>query len=151
MEQFFPNGFASYLIGGVLVGLGVSIIFVITGVRAGASGVLTAIFGAFSERESFASLKDQRGWRVAFTVGLIGGALAVTLLTTDIVQSPTTLGPWRMAVGGLLVGFGTRMARGCTSGHGICGLSSLEGRSLVHVLTFMGVAMLVAHLVRGLS
>jgi uncharacterized membrane protein YedE/YeeE len=144
MEQFFPDGIWHYLIGGLIIGVGVSAIFIITGVRAGASGVFTAAIGYVSAYPYFARFRDERTWRVLFSIGLILGAALFTVIWSEpfITEIPV----WRLAVGGLLVGFGTRLARGCTSGHGICGMSSLSPISLVHVITFMAVAIVVANL-----
>ena len=150
MDEIFPNGVTHYLLGGALIGVGVSLIFATTGVRAGASGVLTAAFSWGSKRAAFQQYAPQRNWRVVFSLGLILGALVISV-TTQLEQSPTQVPLWKLGVGGLLVGLGTRSAKGCTSGHGICGLSSMSPHSLVHVLTFMGVAMITANLLRSLS
>jgi uncharacterized membrane protein YedE/YeeE len=84
-------------------------------------------------------------WRVAFVAGLLLGPLAYTLLaggpSVNVLASPPAI-----LVGGLLVGFGTRMGSGCTSGHGLCGLARLSRRSVAATATFFGVAMLTVYL-----
>ena len=150
MEELFPNGMTNYLVGGTLIGIGVSLVFLTTGTRAGASGILTAVFSWGSRRSTFEEFAPERRWRTLFSFGLITGALLITV-TTSLEQAPTEVALWRLALGGVLVGFGTRTARGCTSGHGVCGLSSLNSASLLHVLTFMGVAMITARAIRSFS
>ncbi len=149
MAEFFPNGVWTYITGGALIGVGVAFIFVVTGVRAGASGVLTAALGYLSASPFIQSFRSERAWRLAFSAGLVVGGCAVALSWTAVTSEaagfePTGVDVWRLAVGGFLVGMGTRFARGCTSGHGICGLSSLNRSSLIHVIVFMGVAIVVA-------
>lgn len=149
MDDLFPRGLWPYVLGGISIGLGVALIFVLTGIRAGVSGVLSSSLAFVSRRPAFARFREERGWRALFTLGLVLGGAAVALSSGGV--APTDNPLWRLAVGGFLVGLGTRFARGCTSGHGICGLSSLDRNSLVHVLTFMGVAILTAKLIEGLS
>ena len=89
-------------------------------------------------------MDDSRTWRVVFAAGLIGGALAFTLVFRGGEPFVTSVQPWRLVLGGFLVGLGTRLSRGCTSGHGICGLASWSRASLGAVLTFMAVGIAVA-------
>lgn len=142
MEALFPRGVLPYLSGGLLIGAGVALIFIFTGVRAGASGVLTSTFSWFSRRPIFEALRAERAWRGMFTLGLLLGAALWTFGFSE--PDRTTVEPLRLLLGGFLVGVGTRAARGCTSGHGICGLSSLSRDSLGHVCLFMGVAIVTA-------
>ena len=144
--DLFPNGWTSYLLGGVLVGTGVGLIFLLTGLRAGASSVFTTTWSWLSRFEYFSrgEFKAARSWRLVFTLGLIGGAALFVVLQASDQDFVTAVAPWRLALGGLFVGFGTRLSRGCTSGHGICGLAAGSRPSLLAVLVFMGVAILVA-------
>lgn len=149
MDEFFPRGFIPYLVGGALIGTGVVLIFWFTGIRAGASGVLTSVWSWASDRPTFAEYRGERNWRLVFTLALIVGAALVTLLYQTPFSTDVTW--WRLAIGGFLVGLGTRMARGCTSGHGICGLSSLSLPSLLHVVTFMGIAIATAQVLERVA
>ncbi len=145
MDEYFPRGIWPYLTGGLLVGVGVTLIFVFNGVRAGASGVFTAALGYLSKHPYFDRFRGERTWRTLFSVGLLLGAAVFTVSIGE--RFVTEVAPWRLALGGFLVGVGTRTARGCTSGHGICGLSSMSSASLAHVITFMAVAILTANVV----
>ena len=108
------------------------------GQTAGISGILArAVVG------------PERGWRLAFLAGLILPGLAVArtgrqALTTGLGETPL----WLLAISGLIVGLGTGIGNGCTSGHGICGLASFSRRSLLAVLTFMAVAAITVLVVR---
>ena len=107
----------------------------VTGISGIASSALTA------PKESL--------WRYAFLLGLVGGGLLfVRLLGTTSVGVTTT--PW-LVVAGLLVGFGTVLAGGCTSGHGVCGLGRRSPRSLIATLTFMAAGMATVAVIRALS
>jgi uncharacterized membrane protein YedE/YeeE len=147
----FPNGIAHYLTGGLILGTGVAAIFLLSGRIAGASGFFSTTLSWCS---SLTDLRQpgylaSRNWRLAFAVGMILGAAIFTFTWNDGVTFHTTVQPWRLAIGGFLVGLGTRIARGCTSGHGICGLSSLSLPSLAAVMTFMGVAIATAFVARA--
>lgn len=130
------------LAGGALIGLASALLLWMNGRIAGISGILG---GLAAPRRS-----DVR-WRLAFVLGLVvGGLIALQVLPNsiafDIDRSSFTLG-----VAGLLVGFGTRLGGGCTSGHGVCGLSLLSRRSFVSVATFMLVAGITVYLSRALA
>jgi hypothetical protein len=91
---------------------------------------------------------QERNWRLFLAIGLIIGALAYTLTLSPTGLWMTSVQIWRLALGGLLVGFGTRLSQGCTSGHGISGLASLSTTSLYAVIVFMGVAIVTANIVQ---
>ena len=150
--DYFPKGWEHYLYGGLLVGLGTAIIFLLSGIRAGASGFFTTAQSYLSHNAGFREewMLRERGWRTAFALGTIAGAAAYTYLLS---HEPfvTQVQPWRLAVGGVLVGYGTRLSRGCTSGHGICGISGGSRGSMLAVLVFMGVAIATAALVSALG
>lgn len=136
MGDFTPiSGF----VGGLLIGLAVALMLLLNGRAAGISGI---VGGLLTLR-----LRDT-AWRVAFVAGLVLGALAY-LSTTEETTPVRVLATLPVVlVGGLLVGFGTRLGSGCTSGHGICGLAGLSRRSVVATATFFGVAMLTVFLTR---
>ncbi len=128
------------LVGGALIGLSASALLVLTGRVAGISGIVGGLL---------VPRRGEVGWRVAFVGGLLLGGLLVARLVPGSVaprQGPSPL--WLLASAGLLVGFGTQMAGGCTSGHGVCGLSRFSTRSLVAVATFMVTGGLAAYFVR---
>ncbi len=146
MNNFFPNGWAHYLFGGLLIGLGVSLMFVVQGRVVGMSSVFTSTWSYVSKRAHFQQTRftQTRQWRLICALGLILGAFIWFLLLGPATALTTQVSPWRLLLGGLLAGFGARLSNGCTSGHGICGLSSLSGSALVAVLIFMSVAMATA-------
>lgn len=117
-------------IGGLLIGLGAALLLAFNGRIAGISGIFdAAVLGRQGEAVA---------WRWLFLVGLVaGGALA--LLAAPGPTSTLTQSTPLLIVAGVLVGFGTKMANGCTSGHGVCGNARLSARSIVATLVFMGV------------
>ena len=122
------DGWLRAVEGGLLIGCAASLLFWANGRIAGISGVLA---GLILDRRA-----GDAGWRWLFLVGLvIGGALYGLIARNPRV--PLSAGPLVMLVAGLLVGFGTRLGSGCTSGHGICGLARLSKRSLTATLVFM--------------
>jgi len=143
----FPNGVGHYLLGGLLVGLATALIYLGTGIHAGASTFLESTLSYVSNRERFQQFRfvQSRNWRVVFTAGIVLGAAGYTALSGDGWWT-TEVQPWRLFLGGTLVGVGTRVGKGCTSGHGICGVGSLAEASLLNVLTFVLVAAGTAHL-----
>ena len=132
------------LIGGILIGLSATVLLGFNGRIAGISGIVNGAI-AFSKLEI---------WRWLFIVGMLLGGI---LYEYGLAPQPTPSAqftPVAMILGGFLVGVGTRMGSGCTSGHGVCGLGRLSLRSLVAVLTFMITAILTVFIVRhvlGLS
>lgn len=130
------------LAGGALIGLAASVMLLLEGRIAGISGI---VGGLFNPRPG------DIGWRVAFVGGLMLAGLGALWLAPEAIHAEVSRAPWLIAVAGLLVGVGTRLGNGCTSGHGVCGLSRLSPRSAVSVLTFMGVGVLVASIVGRLN
>ena len=135
----------SALVGGGLIGLAAALLWLALGRIAGISGILgQAIRGASG---------PERAWRLLFLLGLpLGAWLAVRLGWAALPSAP----PANLAlaiIGGLLVGFGTRLGSGCTSGHGICGLARLSPRALAATLVFMAAGMasvfVLRHLIGG--
>ena len=130
----------SALMGGMLIGLATAMFVLLNGRIAGISGVLGGL------------LKPVAGdvlWRAAFVAGLIGAPLVYTLVSVvPAVQIDAEYGA--LIAAGLLVGVGTRYGAGCTSGHGVCGLSRLSPRSLVATLVFMGAGFVTVFVLRHL-
>lgn len=135
MAHFTP---LQSLIGGLLIGFSTLLMIRLLGKIAGISGIVGQLWSAGT---------GDRAWRFAFVAGLLVSPLLYALFSPLPETSVVTSTPW-LIVAGLLVGFGSRLGSGCTSGHGVCGLSRLSLRSLVATLTFMGTAMLVVWLLR---
>jgi len=150
--ELFPSGVGHYLAGGVLVGLGVVTIYLATGIVAGASTVLESTLSYVSDVKRFQQPRfvASRDWRLLFVAGTVLGAAAVALVTGEFGWT-TAVQPWRLAVGGVLVGVGTRLGKGCTSGHGVCGVGSLSRTSLVNVATFLAVAIGTAQVLQAVG
>ena len=138
MENFTP---VTALIGGVLIGAASVLLMLANGRIAGISGIAGGLF----------TLKQgDIAWRIAFIAGLIAAPFVDQAITGTLpeVSFPA---PWPLLViGGLLVGFGTQLGSGCTSGHGVCGIARFSKRSLVATVTFMATAVLTVFLVRHL-
>ena len=145
----FPLGWQHYLLGGLFIGAGVAVLFAFTGLIGGMSTVFSSSWSYLVRRPFFqqARFVDSRGWRLVYAAGLILGALTWWLTLSDGTPVTGSLPVWQLVVGGVLVGYGARLGNGCTSGHGICGLGSLQWPSLLAVLTFMATAFLTANLV----
>ena len=141
-----PLGVFPYLVGGVIIGIGVSFIYVLTGIHATQSSFFSTTISFFSKIPYFQqkSYLESRSWRITFAVGVILGAFIYTITLSPDGFFTTSLQWWRLLLGGFLAGFGTRLSQGCTSGHGISGLASLSMASLYAVITFLGVGILTA-------
>lgn len=136
MENFTP---ISALIGGLLIGGAATLTLWANCRIAGISGILS---GVIIPRGSDAL------WRLLFVVGLLAGALSYALVRGQATPLELQVGPGLTVVAGLLVGFGTRLGSGCTSGHGICGLARLSKRSFTATLIFMLVAIITVYIMR---
>jgi len=148
--DFFPNGVLIYAVGGGLLGLGVAVIYLGSGMIAGASTFLDSTLSYFSNLTPLKSYAGSRDWRLAFTLGIVVGA-AVYALFFQTGPWVTQVQWWRLLGGGVLIGVGARLGKGCTSGHGICGVASLSKTSVLNVVTFMLFAIGTAQLVRALG
>lgn len=150
--ELFPNGVFRYAVGGVLIGLGVSVIYLGTGIAAGASTFLESTLSYASRLDRFQQGRfvTSRDWRVVFTLGIVAGAAVYAVAFQDGPWT-TDVQWWRLAGGGVLVGFGTRLGKGCTSGHGVCGVGSVSATSIANVVTFLAVAVGTAQLVAALG
>ncbi|QID19938.1 YeeE/YedE family protein [Nitrogeniibacter mangrovi] len=147
----FPHGVAPYLVGGLLIGLGVAVLYVVTGRQGGASTVFSSTWSWFVATPFFrqAALLDSRRWRLVYAAGFVlGGALYLAL---GLPQEASHLPAWKLALGGVLIGYGARLGGGCTSGHGICGMASLNRGSMLIVATFMATAIATAWIMKGLG
>ncbi|KQT36746.1 YeeE/YedE family protein [Methylophilus sp. Leaf414] len=128
------------LIGGLLIGFSTLLLIRWLGKVAGISSIVGQLWS---------SKPDDRGWRLAFVIGLLVSPLLYQLFS-PLPAMQIEAGLPLLIASGLLVGFGTRLGSGCTSGHGVCGLSRLSLRSLVATLTFMLVAIVVVWVTRHL-
>jgi uncharacterized protein len=149
LATLFPLGWQHYLLGGLLIGAGISLLFAALGLRGGASSVLTTSWSYLARHAYFqqARFVDSRDWRLVYAAGMMAGALVWWLTLGPYLPVPTTVPAWQLLLGGAVAGFGARMAGGCTSGHGICGLAALRLSSLWAVLVFLAAAMISARLV----
>lgn len=129
------------LLGGVLLGVAAGALFLNSGRILGITGIVEGLLKPMSGDTS---------WRLAFLLGLFAAPLvAKLLLPAELIHAPRIDANWTMVItAGLLVGFGTRWGAGCTSGHGICGLSRFSLRSLVATLSFMGTGFVTVFVVR---
>lgn len=136
MSDFTPY---SGLLGGALIGLAASLLLVGSGRIAGVSGIAAGVM--------FSREPGERAWRLAFLAGLVAAGVPFAVLAPEAIgPSPQPLAG--LAIAGLLVGIGTRLGNGCTSGHGVCGVSRLSPRSLVATALFVGMGMLTVAVLR---
>ncbi|WP_439922800.1 YeeE/YedE family protein [Nitrobacter sp. JJSN] len=127
----------SGFIGGALIGLATALLMLLTGRIAGISG----IFGGLLRG-------GDRGWRIAFIAGLIAAPLLAALAGQSLPMPTMPVSLVVVAISGLLVGIGTRVGGGCTSGHGVCGIARLSTRSIAATAIFMLVAIVVVAILR---
>jgi uncharacterized membrane protein YedE/YeeE len=136
MADFTP---LSAAIGGALIGMAAVLLMVLIGRISGISGIVGGLLSTDAR---------DKGWRIAFLAGLVMAPLAGSLAGYSL-AAPSLSASWPVVIaGGLLVGFGTRMASGCTSGHGVCGIARLSPRSIVATVVFMVTAMAVVAVTR---
>jgi len=127
-------------IGGGLIGVSAVMLMAFSGRIAGISGIVAGLLPP--------KPADDRTWRIAFVLGLVLAPTMLALLTGDNRIAPPTVGPALLVAAGLLVGVGTTLSNGCTSGHGICGVSRLSPRSATAVVTFIATAAATVFVVR---
>ena len=136
LENFTP---ISAMIGGVLIGISAVLFMLLNGRIAGISGIIAGVLVPGGDRAD-------RYQRVAFITGLFIAPFLVWLVAArPAVDFPQPL--WMVVIGGFLVGFGTRLGGGCTSGHGVCGIARFSKRSIVATLTFMVSAMITVFVI----
>jgi uncharacterized membrane protein YedE/YeeE len=136
MENFTP---LSGLAGGLLIGLAAAMLLLLNGRLSGISGIVGGMM---------APKTSDVGWRAAFIAGLLLGASIYMLATGGALLLEIQASLPVLVLAGLLVGFGTRLGSGCTSGHGVCGIARLSKRSIVATAVFFVVAMLTVFLTR---
>jgi len=136
MIENFP--YAVPLAGGLLIGLSSVILLLLLGRLAGISGIVWDAISA----------QPDNAWRWAFIVGLVAGPFLYHTLTGTPHPTASALPWWQALAGGLLVGFGTNLGSGCTSGHGVCGIGRLSPRSITATLTFMATGFATVYLIR---
>ena len=137
------NEYLIALFGGALIGLAVSLMMLWNGKVAGISGIL---YGAAVKSES-----HDRAWRWHFIGGLLAGGLLLQLTYPNAFSEGLQTESWTVVLAGLLVGFGTVMGNGCTSGHGVCGISRFSPRSIVATLSFIGAGVTAVFIFRQLG
>ena len=132
--------------GGVLIGLAAVLLMLTIGRIAGVAGIVGGLLDGLLDRSREGAADGERGWRVAFVAGSIIGPLLLAPLglPSPVVHVDAPIGI--VAVAGVLVGFGSRLGSGCTSGHGVCGLARLSRRSVAATLVFMSAGLLVVFL-----
>ena len=126
-------------IGGGLVGVAAVMMMALNGRIAGVSGILSGVFTQGA---------GERLWRLLFVVGIVIGGALPPLLNADFKAPLPSAGVLLAVIGGLLVGVGTGLGSGCTSGHGICGIARLSKRSIIATLTFMAAGIVTVTLLR---
>lgn len=136
MENFTPYSAFS---GGILIGLAATMLLLFNGRIAGISGIMGGLINA-----SRAELL----WRITFLAGIVIGAFLFNHFKPDFYQPRENFPVWLLACGGFLVGFGTRMGNGCTSGHAVCGIAQFSIRSIAATVTFMASGFLTVYLIR---
>lgn len=149
MMEYFPLGITQYWLGGIFVGLGIVLLFFLKGSPVGASTAFAAVISYFSKLPFFRDkrLLAMRDSRLLFSLGFILGGFIYAAATSNWFQ--TSLHPMRLILGGVLIGFGTRMGRGCTAGHGLCGIGFRSWQSVVAVAIFLTTAIITANLIGG--
>lgn len=134
----------SALAGGALIGSSASLLLWTIGQVEGISGIWGGLVRPVSTMRVTLGARPWVDWRLAFLGGLAAGAVVLLLAMPASIVAPQTRSAWAVIGAGLLVGFGTCMGNGCTSGHGVCGLARFSVRSVVAVLGFVGVGIAVA-------
>jgi uncharacterized membrane protein YedE/YeeE len=130
------------LIGGAIIGISVSVMLLFNGRVTGISGIING------------ALTPQKGdtlWRVLFILGLVLGGFTLRGLNASVFEADMATSDWTTVAAGLLVGFGTIMGSGCTSGHGVCGISRMSIRSIVSTVTFIAAGVAAVALFRQLG
>ena len=128
------------MIGGALIGLSAVMLMALTGRIAGVSGIAARLLPPYED--------DQLAGRLAFVAGLVAAPLVTLAATGRLPLQTIAAGPLTLVLAGLLVGFGSVWGNGCTSGHGVCGLSRLSMRSLAATLTFMATGIFTVFVMR---
>ena len=128
------------LTGGILIGIAASMMLLFSGRIAGISG----IFGGMLFQQG-----KERAWRLSFVVGLIAGGILLYTINAEVFENSSGRDLLAVNIAGLLVGIGTRIGGGCTSGHGVCGIGRLSVRSIMATVTFVFAGMVAVVLVKS--
>lgn len=145
-QSFTP---VASLVGGVMIGVAALLLMLTHGRVMGISGVVGGILGGmFAAGDKSAGDKSDVVWRVLFVIGVLVGPFALMALTGAPVERASVASGFTLPIAGFLVGLGTAIGAGCTSGHGICGLARLSVRSAVAVGMFMTTAIITVYIVR---
>lgn len=136
------NSWLMSLTGGILIGIAASAMLLYTGRIFGVSGILAGVL---------LPKKNDIGWRLAALGGLMSAGVLLLLFRPEAIMIANESSYWRYIGAGLLVGFGTQLGGGCTSGHGVCGISRLSPRSIIATLVFMSTGMLMVALLRAIG
>ena len=139
LENFTP--FSAFS-GGIFIGLAATLLLLLNGRIAGISGIMGGLMN-FKPRSEWV-------WRLVFLLGIVIGAFLFHLIRPDFFQPRVGFPLWLLALGGFLVGFGTRMGNGCTSGHAVCGIARLSVRSIVATIVFMTSGFMTVYIIRHL-
>lgn len=123
-----PQDWINALFGGVIIGISVSLMLFWNGRVTGISGIINGVLSP---------VKGDTAWRVLFILGLVLGGLTLKVLNPNVFSGSLEVDSWTTVAAGLLVGFGTILGSGCTSGHGVCGISRLSPRSLLATALFI--------------
>jgi uncharacterized membrane protein YedE/YeeE len=148
IDTLFPLGWQHYLLGGLTIGAGVALLYLFNGWVGGMSTVFSSSWSFVLKRDFLRQDRflNTRNWRLIYALGVVLGALVWRFALAGGEAQHTSVPAWQLLLGGFLVGYGARLGNGCTSGHGICGLGSLQLPSLGAVLTFMATAFMTANL-----
>lgn len=128
------------LFGGLLIGLGTVLLMVVRGNVLGATGILAGFMTPSSSSDW--------AWRATIIAGMLSGPFALMLFTGHLPAIEVPVTKWMMILGGFIVGMGVTYGSGCTSGHGVCGMSRLSPRSITATLTFMLAAGITVYIIR---
>ncbi len=137
-----PVEWMNALMGGVLIGLAVTIMLLFNGRVTGIAGI---IYGVFNPQ------KGDFQWRFYFMAGLLMGGFILKGVMPEAFENNLSTDYLTYVIAGLLVGFGTVLGSGCTSGHGVCGISRLSPRSIVSTGLFIGAGILIVYIVRSMG
>ena len=130
------------LLGGTIIGVAVSLMLLLKGRVTGISGIINGVLSP---------VKGDTSWRLLFIAGLFLGGLVLKVLNPTVFLNELQADMWTTVAAGLLVGFGTVLGSGCTSGHGVCGISRMSPRSLVATIIFMGAGIAAVFVFRKLG
>jgi hypothetical protein len=141
MTEFTP---LASTFGGALIGLSAVLLLAMNGRIAGISGIGAALLPPWGDRPQQGDI----GWRIAFVIGLMAAPLLVQAVSGEPIQQTVSANVSLMVIAGLVTGFGSVYGGGCTSGHGVCGMSRLSMRSILATLTFMATGFVTVFVMR---